>query len=141
MSRKLDQVLSDMTTKERVAMAKQKTERVVDHLLYLLQLNANNEIVLYSSALSSQIPTSTRPTHSMSLSAPFGGLRSYVYARFGIVRKSIKRTSPSSSSLSTTATSSRRLWKKRALIGNKKVASFSLHKTTIQASSPPRRKN
>jgi len=39
-------------------MAKQKTELVVDHLLYLLQLNANNEIVLYSSALSSQIPTS-----------------------------------------------------------------------------------
>jgi hypothetical protein len=31
---------------------------VVEHLLYLLQLNANNEIVLYSSALSSQIPTS-----------------------------------------------------------------------------------
>jgi len=53
MSRKLDQVLSDMTTKERAAMAKQKTERVVEHLLYLLQLNANNEVVLYSSTLSS----------------------------------------------------------------------------------------
>jgi hypothetical protein len=47
-----------MTTEERVALAKQKTERVVGHLVYLLQLNANNEIVIYSSALSSQIPTS-----------------------------------------------------------------------------------
>lgn len=58
MSRKLDQVLASMTTEERVALAKQKTERAVDHLLYLLQLNATNEIVVYSSALSSQIPTS-----------------------------------------------------------------------------------
>jgi hypothetical protein len=125
MSRKLDQVLSDMTTNDRVAMAKQKTERVVDHLLYLLRLNANNEIVSTHPPCHRKSRHRTRPTHSMSLSSPLGGLRSYVYARFGIVRKLTKRTSPSSSSLSTTPPSSRRLWKKRALIGDKKVGSFS----------------
>jgi AbiU2 len=47
-----------MTTDQRITMAKQKTTRVVDHLLDLIQFDANNEIVLYSNALSSQIPTS-----------------------------------------------------------------------------------
>ena len=47
-----------MTTPERVEAAKAKTERVVDQLLYLLALHENNAIVVYSSTLSSQIPTS-----------------------------------------------------------------------------------
>ncbi len=47
-----------LTLPERVKTAKEKTERVVDHLLYLLALHENNAIVLYSPTLSSQIPTS-----------------------------------------------------------------------------------
>src|SRR5262249_27504083 len=38
--------------------AKKKTDRVVDHLLYLLELHENNSIILYSPTLSSQIPVS-----------------------------------------------------------------------------------
>jgi AbiU2 len=43
---------------DRISAAKDKTNRVVDHLLYLLELHENNAIILYSSKLSSQIPTS-----------------------------------------------------------------------------------
>jgi hypothetical protein len=44
-----------MTTAERIQAAKDKTERVVDHLLYLLALHENNAIIVYSDTLSSQI--------------------------------------------------------------------------------------
>jgi hypothetical protein len=44
-----------MTTAERIQAAKEKTERVVDHLLYLLELHENNAIIVYSGTLSSQI--------------------------------------------------------------------------------------
>jgi len=47
-----------MTTAERIEAAKEKTERVVDHLLYLLALHENNAIIVYSDTLSSQIPYS-----------------------------------------------------------------------------------
>ena len=47
-----------MTVANRVTAAKEKTRRVVDHLLYVLELHENNAIVLYSPILSSQIPTS-----------------------------------------------------------------------------------
>jgi AbiU2 len=47
-----------MTVPEMVKTAKEKTDRVFDHILYLLELHENNAIVLYSPALSSQIPTS-----------------------------------------------------------------------------------
>lgn len=43
---------------DRITLAKKKTERVLDHLLYLLELHENNAFVVYSSALSSQIPRS-----------------------------------------------------------------------------------
>jgi AbiU2 len=52
----------NLTLPERVKTAKEKTERVVDHLLYLLALHENNAIVLYSPTLSSQIPTSYAAT-------------------------------------------------------------------------------
>ena len=45
-------------TAERIKIAKEKTRRVVDHLLYVLELHENNAIALYSPTLSSQIPTS-----------------------------------------------------------------------------------
>jgi hypothetical protein len=51
-------MFEEMTTPERVKAAKVKTERVVDHLLYLLELHENNAIIVYSDMLSSQIPTS-----------------------------------------------------------------------------------
>src|SRR5205807_1492292 len=38
--------------------AKEKTRRVVDHLMYLLELHENNAIILYSPTLSAQIPPS-----------------------------------------------------------------------------------
>jgi hypothetical protein len=47
-----------MTVPDRLKAAKEKTERVVDHLLYLLELHENNAIIVYSGTLSSQIPTS-----------------------------------------------------------------------------------
>jgi AbiU2 len=50
--------IAKFTVPERLKAAKEKTARVVDHLLYLLELHENNAIVLYSTVLSSQIPTS-----------------------------------------------------------------------------------
>jgi hypothetical protein len=50
--------IAKLSIAERLAAAKAKTERVVDHLLYVLELHANNEIVVYSPTLRSQIPTS-----------------------------------------------------------------------------------
>ena len=43
---------------ERIALAKEKCKCLVDHVLYLIELHANNEIIIYSPTLSSQIPTS-----------------------------------------------------------------------------------
>ena len=43
---------------ERIERAKAKIEKVLDHFLYALELHANNADVVYSSVLSSQIPTS-----------------------------------------------------------------------------------
>jgi hypothetical protein len=51
-------VFENLGVAERIRIAKEKMERVVDHLLYLLELHENNAIVLYSPTLSSQIPTS-----------------------------------------------------------------------------------
>jgi hypothetical protein len=44
-----------MTTAKRIQAAKIKTDRVVEHLLYILALHENNAIVSYSDKLSSQI--------------------------------------------------------------------------------------
>jgi hypothetical protein len=49
---------SKLSISKRIAAAKAKTERVVDHLLYVLELHENNEIIIYSPTLRSQIPTS-----------------------------------------------------------------------------------
>jgi hypothetical protein len=47
-----------MLLPDRVKAAKEKTRRVVDYLVYLLELHENNAIVLYSPTLSAQIPIS-----------------------------------------------------------------------------------
>ena len=44
-----------LTTVKRIQAAKAKTDRVVDHLRYLLELHENNAIITYSGTLSSQI--------------------------------------------------------------------------------------
>jgi HEPN superfamily AbiU2-like protein len=44
-----------LTTAKRIQAAKAKTDRVIDHLLYLLALHENNAIITYSGTLSSQI--------------------------------------------------------------------------------------
>jgi hypothetical protein len=43
---------------DRIDLAKARIERVLDHLLYVVELHANNEFVVYSKTLSSQIPRS-----------------------------------------------------------------------------------
>lgn len=43
---------------ERIDLAKARVSRVLDHLLYVIELHANNEFVVYSDTLSSQIPQS-----------------------------------------------------------------------------------
>jgi hypothetical protein len=47
-----------ITAAERIQAAKEKTERVLEHLLYLLAVHENNAIIVYSDTLSSQIPYS-----------------------------------------------------------------------------------
>ena len=44
-----------LTAAKRIQLAKAKTDRAVDHLLYLLALHENNAIITYSDRLSSQI--------------------------------------------------------------------------------------
>jgi AbiU2 len=51
-------MFKDMSVENRIKAAKEKTKRVLDHLLYLLELHENNAIIFYSPTLSSQIPTS-----------------------------------------------------------------------------------
>src|SRR5947209_2938019 len=43
---------------DRIATAKERMRRVIDHAHYVLELHENNAIVLYSTTLSAQIPTS-----------------------------------------------------------------------------------
>ena len=50
--------ISKLSIAERITAAKAKTERLVDHLLYVIELHENNAITLYSPILASQIPTS-----------------------------------------------------------------------------------
>jgi hypothetical protein len=51
-------MFENLSTAERGRLAKEKTECVVDNLLYLMELHETNAIVLYSPILSSQIPYS-----------------------------------------------------------------------------------
>src|SRR5262245_36305030 len=51
-------MFKQMATVERVKAAKQKTERVADHLFQLIALHENNAIVVHSDALALQIPRS-----------------------------------------------------------------------------------
>ena len=48
-------MFENRTSAERIALAQAKMERVLDHFLYLLELHANNEFVVYSRTLSTQI--------------------------------------------------------------------------------------
>ena len=48
-------MFENRTSTERIALAKAKMERVLDHFLYLLELHANNQFVVYSRTLSAQI--------------------------------------------------------------------------------------
>ena len=47
-----------MSIPDRLALAKAKASKIVDHLLYLLELHENNAILLYSPLISGQIPQS-----------------------------------------------------------------------------------
>jgi hypothetical protein len=51
-------MFNNLPDHQRIHLAKEKTKRVVDNVQFLLALHENNAIVLYSSTLSSQIPTS-----------------------------------------------------------------------------------
>jgi hypothetical protein len=51
-------MFSSLTSKERIELAKAKMEKLLDHFLNVLALHANNALIVYSTILSSQIPTS-----------------------------------------------------------------------------------
>jgi hypothetical protein len=51
-------MFENLGSAERIDLAKAKMPKVLDHLLYLLELHANNAHVVYSPLLSSQIPQS-----------------------------------------------------------------------------------
>jgi hypothetical protein len=82
-----------MTIAERIQAAKEKTERVVLHLLYLLALHENNAIIVYSSTLSSRIPYSHAANAFNVLQAAYINLRSCGCARFGTERGKPRRIS------------------------------------------------
>src|SRR6516165_3946245 len=67
-----------MTTADRIQAAKVKTERVVDHLLYLLALHENNAIIVYSDTLSSQV---TRSLAANAFNVFQGGLYQFEIVR------------------------------------------------------------
>jgi AbiU2 len=67
-----------MSIAERIKAAKMKTERVVDHLLYLLALHENNAIIVYSDTLSSQI---TRSLAANAFNVFQGGLHQFEIVR------------------------------------------------------------
>jgi hypothetical protein len=52
------EMIAQLSTADRISSAKRIVERVIDHLLYVLELHENNAIVLYSQTLASQIPIS-----------------------------------------------------------------------------------
>lgn len=43
------------TIAERIELAKTKMEKVLDHFLYVVELHANNSLVVYSPTLASHI--------------------------------------------------------------------------------------
>jgi hypothetical protein len=51
-------VFEKLTPAERIALAKVKLDKVLDHFLYVIELHANNSFVVYSPTLAAQIPTS-----------------------------------------------------------------------------------
>jgi hypothetical protein len=51
-------MFEELNGSKRIDLAKAKMERVLDHFLYLLELHANNLLVVYSPILSSQITPS-----------------------------------------------------------------------------------
>lgn len=50
--------LKQLTKTERIDQAKVKTARLLDHFLYVIELQVNNSFVVYSPRLASQIPAS-----------------------------------------------------------------------------------
>src|SRR5262249_61792701 len=71
-------MFEQMTTADRIQAAKTKTERVVDHLLYLLALHENNAIIVYSNTLSSQV---TRSLAANAFNVFQGGLHQFEIVR------------------------------------------------------------
>jgi len=47
-----------MSDYEKITLARVKTKALVDHVLHLLMLHANNAIIVYSPTLAEQIPRS-----------------------------------------------------------------------------------
>ena len=81
-----------MALPKRIEAAKAKTAKVVDHLLYLIELHENNALILYSPLLAltnSNFPCGKR-LHTYSIMACIS-LRSCGYARSGTVSTLRKR--------------------------------------------------
>jgi hypothetical protein len=51
-------MFEDLTSTERIELAKTKMAKVLDHFLYIVELHANNAFIVHSPTLASQIPAS-----------------------------------------------------------------------------------
>ena len=51
-------MFEDLSSAERIELAKTKMAKVLDHFLYIVELHANNAFVVHSPTLASQIPAS-----------------------------------------------------------------------------------
>ncbi len=51
-------MFENLTSTERIELAKTKMAKVLDHFLYIVELHANNAFVVHSPTLASQIPAS-----------------------------------------------------------------------------------
>ncbi len=50
--------MSNFSVEERIRLAKEKTQKLVDHTSHLISIHENNKIILYSKILTDQIPES-----------------------------------------------------------------------------------
>lgn len=51
-------IFDGLSASERVSLAKERMNRIVDHMVHLINIRQSNEVILYSDTLSKQIPRS-----------------------------------------------------------------------------------
>jgi hypothetical protein len=86
-------VSKERTVAERVALAKSKMAKVLDHFLYVVELHANNGFVVYSPRLVSQIPPSFAANVFNVFQRSMHQIEIVGCAQFGIGQTLIRRVS------------------------------------------------